>query len=88
MPARSTREGGSDQIYASVVTTMLSLMDGVKDRGSVVVIAATNRYNLSIFHHDPRQLGWKAGPNDYIGCNILCKCHTEIDLKLISQNKD
>lgn len=43
LPARSTREGGSDQIYASVVTTMLALMDGISDRGSVVVVAATNR---------------------------------------------
>lgn len=31
------------QIYASVVATLLSLMDGVTDRGQVVVIGATNR---------------------------------------------
>lgn len=34
---------GSDQIYASVVSTMLALMDGVADRGAVVIIGATNR---------------------------------------------
>ena len=43
VPARATREGSSDQIYASVVATLLSLMDGVADRGAVVVIGATNR---------------------------------------------
>lgn len=42
-PVRSTREGGADQIYASVVSTLLALMDGLADRGNVVVIAATNR---------------------------------------------
>lgn len=31
------------QIYASVVSTLLALMDGVADRGAVVVIGATNR---------------------------------------------
>jgi len=30
-------------MYASVVTTLLALMDGVSDRGNVVVIGATNR---------------------------------------------
>mmetsp|Transcript_7382 Transcript_7382/g.20854 ORF Transcript_7382/g.20854 Transcript_7382/m.20854 type:complete len:1089 (-) Transcript_7382:329-3595(-) len=31
------------QMYASVVTTLLALMDGVVDRGNVIVIGATNR---------------------------------------------
>ncbi|KAK9815637.1 hypothetical protein WJX72_007259 [[Myrmecia] bisecta] len=43
VPARSARSGGSDQIYASVVSTLLALMDGITDRGAVVVIGATNR---------------------------------------------
>ncbi len=44
VPARGQAgSGGSDQIYASVVSTMLALMDGVADRGAVVVIGATNR---------------------------------------------
>eukprot|EP00798_Chlamydomonas_sp_ICE-L_P026836 gene26836-4434_t len=43
VPARSVREGTGDQIYASVVSTLLSLMDGVMDRGHVLVIGATNR---------------------------------------------
>ncbi|KAL4451600.1 hypothetical protein ABPG75_007262 [Micractinium tetrahymenae] len=43
VPARAARAGGSDQIYASVVSTLLTLMDGVTDRGSVIVIGATNR---------------------------------------------
>ena len=34
---------GSDQIHASVVSTMLAVMDGLNPRGSVVVIGATNR---------------------------------------------
>ncbi len=38
-----TIAGTSDQIYASVVSTLLALMDGVGDRGQVVVIGATNR---------------------------------------------
>ena len=31
------------QIYASVAATMLALMDGVADRGAVIVLGATNR---------------------------------------------
>ncbi|GLI69507.1 hypothetical protein VaNZ11_014141 [Volvox africanus] len=42
-PRRSISAGGADQIYASVVATLLALMDGVADRGQVVVIGATNR---------------------------------------------
>jgi len=30
-------------VFASVVSTLLALMDGVVDRGAVVVIGATNR---------------------------------------------
>ncbi|MGQ3285970.1 AAA family ATPase [Bosea sp. (in: a-proteobacteria)] len=30
-------------MHASVVSTLLSLMDGVAERGHVLVIAATNR---------------------------------------------
>jgi SpoVK/Ycf46/Vps4 family AAA+-type ATPase len=43
-PARSVRSGGGDQIYASVVSTLLALMDGLEDRGQVVVIGVTNRW--------------------------------------------
>lgn len=46
VPARATAGGarsGGDQIYASVAATMLALMDGVADRGAVVVVGATNR---------------------------------------------
>lgn len=39
-PCRSRRQ---DQTHNSVVATLLSLMDGLKSRGSVVVIGATNR---------------------------------------------
>ena len=41
---RSAKTGGSDQIFASVVATLLALMDGLSDRGHVVVLAATNQY--------------------------------------------
>ena len=39
----ATGGGHQDQIHATVVSTLLSLMDGVADRGHVVVIGATNR---------------------------------------------
>ena len=42
-PPRSSRTGGSDQIFASVVATLLALLDGLHDRGHVVVLAATNK---------------------------------------------
>ncbi|GAX79023.1 hypothetical protein CEUSTIGMA_g6463.t1 [Chlamydomonas eustigma] len=43
VPERSVRGGTGDQIYASIVSTLLALMDGVRERGHVVVIGATNR---------------------------------------------
>jgi SpoVK/Ycf46/Vps4 family AAA+-type ATPase len=39
-PVRSSKQ---DQIHASIVSTLLALMDGLDDRGQVVVIGATNR---------------------------------------------
>ncbi|ORX84434.1 AAA-domain-containing protein [Anaeromyces robustus] len=39
-PVRSSKQ---DQIHSSIVTTLLSLMDGLDKRGQVVVIGATNR---------------------------------------------
>ncbi|KAJ3670618.1 hypothetical protein LUZ60_008044 [Juncus effusus] len=39
-PCRSKRQ---DQTHNSVVATLLSLMDGLKSRGSVIVIGSTNR---------------------------------------------
>ncbi|KAG0150225.1 hypothetical protein CROQUDRAFT_652646 [Cronartium quercuum f. sp. fusiforme G11] len=39
-PVRSSKQ---DQIHASIVSTLLSLMDGMDGRGQVVVIGATNR---------------------------------------------
>ncbi|KAK3035001.1 hypothetical protein RJ639_033379 [Escallonia herrerae] len=39
-PCRSRQQ---DQTHSSVVSTLLALMDGLKSRGSVVVIGATNR---------------------------------------------
>lgn len=43
VPARSASSGSGDQVFASVVSTLLALMDGVVDRGAVVVIGATNQ---------------------------------------------
>ena len=41
---RGSRAGGEgDAIHGSVVATLLALMDGLNPRGSVVVVAATNR---------------------------------------------
>ena len=40
MPARTS---GADQVFASLVSTLLCLMDGLHDRGAVVVLGATNR---------------------------------------------
>ena len=39
-PARSSKQ---DQIHASIVSTLLALMDGLDNRGQVIVIGATNR---------------------------------------------
>lgn len=39
-PSRTRQQ---DQTHSSVVSTLLALMDGLKSRGSVVVIGATNR---------------------------------------------
>lgn len=39
-PVRSSRQ---DQIHSSIVSTLLALMDGLDQRGDVVVIGATNR---------------------------------------------
>lgn len=39
-PVRSTRQ---DQIHSSIVSTLLALMDGLDNRGEIVVIGATNR---------------------------------------------
>ena len=39
-PVRSVKQ---DQIHASIVSTLLALMDGLDPRGQVVVIGATNR---------------------------------------------
>ena len=46
VPARSAGSDPGAQIYASVVSTLLALMDGVSDRGDVIVIGATNRYKF------------------------------------------
>lgn len=47
-PARSTRGNSTDAIYASVVSTLLALMDGLTDRGSVIVIGVTNRHGYAV----------------------------------------
>ncbi|KAG0338514.1 ATPase AAA domain-containing protein 2B [Podila humilis] len=39
-PVRSSKQ---EQIHASIVSTMLALMDGLDERGQVIVIGATNR---------------------------------------------
>ncbi len=39
-PVRSSK---TDQIHNSIVSTLLAEMDGLKDRGDVIVIGATNR---------------------------------------------
>lgn len=39
-PARTSKQ---DQVYSSIVSTLLTLMDGLEARGDVIVIGATNR---------------------------------------------
>jgi len=39
-PVRSSRQ---DQFHASIVSTLLALMDGLSNRGEIIVIGATNR---------------------------------------------
>lgn len=41
--AVQARGGKQDQVYNSIVSTLLALMDGLDGRGSVVIIGATNR---------------------------------------------
>ena len=41
--ALQARGGKQDQVYNSIVSTLLALMDGLDGRGSVVIIGATNR---------------------------------------------
>ena len=43
VPARTS---GTDQVFASLVSTLLCLMDGLHDRGAVIVLGATNRRAL------------------------------------------
>ncbi len=43
VPARGANANPGTQIFASVVSTLLALMDGVSDRGDVIIIGATNR---------------------------------------------
>lgn len=44
-PVRSSKQ---EQIHASIVATLLALMDGMDGRGQVIVIGATNRRTRSI----------------------------------------
>lgn len=37
------RSSKQEQIHASIVSTLLALMDGMDNRGQVIVIGATNR---------------------------------------------
>lgn len=37
------RSGRQDQVHASIVSTLLALMDGLTNRGEIIVIGATNR---------------------------------------------
>ena len=39
-PVRSSRQ---DQIHSSIVSTLLALMDGMDNRGEIIIIGATNR---------------------------------------------
>ncbi|RKO97723.1 hypothetical protein CXG81DRAFT_10833, partial [Caulochytrium protostelioides] len=39
-PARTSKQ---DQVHASMVSTLLTMMDGLESRGQVVVVGATNR---------------------------------------------
>ena len=44
-PVRSSR---NDQIHSSIVSTLLALMDGLDNRGEIIVIGATNRIGNSM----------------------------------------
>lgn len=45
-PVRSSKQ---DQVHSSIVSTLLGLMDGLDDRGQIIIVGATNR----IDHIDP-----------------------------------
>uniref|UniRef100_A0A915J9N5 AAA+ ATPase domain-containing protein n=1 Tax=Romanomermis culicivorax TaxID=13658 RepID=A0A915J9N5_ROMCU len=75
-PIRSSRQ---DQIHSSIVSTLLALMDGLDQRGEIIVIGATNRLDAI----DPalrrpgrfdRELLFKL-PDQEARCQIL-KIHT------------
>ena len=76
-PVRSSKQ---EQIHASIVSTLLALMDGLENRGRVVVVGATNRPDAV----DPalrrpgrfdREL--KFGLPDLAGRLAILKIHTE-----------
>lgn len=43
VPVRGANANPGTQIFASVVSTLLALLDGISDRGDVMIIGATNR---------------------------------------------
>lgn len=74
-PVRSCKQ---DQIHNSIVATLLALMDGLDDRGQVIVIGATNRidsvdpalrrpgrFDREFYFKLPNQLGRQAILNIY-----------------------
>ena len=77
VPVRSMK---TDQVHSSIVSTLLALMDGLDNRGQVIVIGATNRLDAI----DPalrrpgrfdRELGFQLPnkvPNRYCRC---CCCY-------------
>ena len=72
VPARSANSSGGDQVFASVVSTLLALMDGVVDRGAVVVIGATNRW-----------VAWSVSAGALMGISVL-EVHYAVSVALHS----
>ncbi len=82
VPARGASANPGTQIYASVVSTLLALLDGISDRGDVIIIGATNRCDRVAFPFPERfpagQLcelqifSWSALPCRHTSTRFIC----------------
>ena len=92
-PVRSSR---NDQIHSSIVSTLLALMDGLDNRGEIIVIGATNRIeNIDPALRRPgrfdRELRFANFAKRLAHCSrrkwrLSKKCRIEVEVKLPFSN--
>ncbi|KAK8048454.1 26S proteasome subunit YTA7 [Apiospora phragmitis] len=93
-PVRSSKQ---EQIHASIVSTLLALMDGMDGRGQVIVIGATNRpdnidpalrrpgrFDRSSTSHSQTSMGAARDAKGYGGADLRALC-TEAALNAIQR---